>query len=172
MNESAERRTQLLAEYLSVTSIMCPSCRHDLRGSSGDRCPECGVPLHLRVETRRADTSIWWWMGVFGAALAGIISGRLALAAHEKVIALVDNPQLPMYVRGGFSPNSSLPNWTGVVTLTLLCLLCLAALGYLLGSRRTFGLLRLPMRIVIGVVFFALPLIVLGVVRVYLSMAA
>lgn len=49
-------QAQLRRVYLD-TDARCPSCRYELRGVPGPRCPECGndVSDFLRV----ADTNLW-----------------------------------------------------------------------------------------------------------------
>ncbi len=42
----------LLASYLAARDAHCPACRYNLRGLSGDACPECGRPLRLTLEAR------------------------------------------------------------------------------------------------------------------------
>lgn len=40
---------QLLRTYLAGRSAACPACTYDLRNLTGDRCPECGEVLLLRL---------------------------------------------------------------------------------------------------------------------------
>ena len=39
----------LLRDYLARHDCPCPACAYNLRGIRLDRCPECGMPLHLAV---------------------------------------------------------------------------------------------------------------------------
>ena len=38
-----------LTRWLADRDVPCPLCGYNLRGLTGDRCPECGQPLRLSV---------------------------------------------------------------------------------------------------------------------------
>ncbi len=58
----------VLREFLSDRDAPCPACGYNLRGLTGDRCPECSELLELRV-------------GLVHAKLASFIATLVALAA-------------------------------------------------------------------------------------------
>lgn len=39
----------MLARYLAEDDVPCPGCGYNLRGLTGDRCPECSQALELGV---------------------------------------------------------------------------------------------------------------------------
>ncbi|MBX3385703.1 MAG: hypothetical protein KF768_03950 [Phycisphaeraceae bacterium] len=59
----------LLREFVADRDAPCPACRYNLRNLTADRCPECGLPLTLRVGL--ADPA---W-GAYIAALVGFSVG-------------------------------------------------------------------------------------------------
>jgi hypothetical protein len=40
---------ELLRSFLAGRDVLCPKCQYNLRDLTGDRCPECGDRLILRV---------------------------------------------------------------------------------------------------------------------------
>ncbi|GAB4385674.1 MAG: hypothetical protein Kow0022_12510 [Phycisphaerales bacterium] len=58
----------LLEQYLADRDIPCPGCGYNLRGLTGDHCPECGERLELRL-------------GLADARLSQFIGGLIGLAA-------------------------------------------------------------------------------------------
>ncbi len=57
----------LLHQFLAAHDEPCPACSYNLRGLTGQTCPECGEPLTLRV-------------GLVEPRLAHFIAGLLGLA--------------------------------------------------------------------------------------------
>jgi hypothetical protein len=51
--DAAFSPSSLLIAYLSGSDVPCPQCAYNLRNLQGNRCPECGEELVLRVN--RAD---------------------------------------------------------------------------------------------------------------------
>lgn len=49
MDERAAWDLEMRRVYLTVTDVPCPTCGYNLRGSSGDKCPECAVPIELSI---------------------------------------------------------------------------------------------------------------------------
>jgi hypothetical protein len=58
-----------LVNYLAEQDIECPGCGYNLRGLTGECCPECGQALVLRVGLAEPK------MGAFVAGLIGLASG-------------------------------------------------------------------------------------------------
>lgn len=62
-------RLRLLHELLTHENEPCPNCKYNLRGLTGDRCPECNQQLVLRVGLREP------MLGLFITGLVGICMG-------------------------------------------------------------------------------------------------
>lgn len=126
----------------------------------------------MRIDSPAATPGIWWWLGVFGTGLATAISLCMVLGSLDKIIALADDPRLPMIVRGGIAPTSALPNWTGIVFLIACSLACMATMALLLTRRRQFALMPGAVRAILGFGLFVMPIWVLVLVRAYIAVAA
>jgi hypothetical protein len=59
---------ELLQQFLSGRDVTCPSCRYNLRDLAGDRCPECGQVIALRLQLAEPK-------------LAAMLAGLMALSA-------------------------------------------------------------------------------------------
>jgi hypothetical protein len=57
-----------LEAYLASHDALCPRCTYNLRGSSTDRCPECGLPLSL-VLSDDDPRSRWDILALFAVVL-------------------------------------------------------------------------------------------------------
>jgi predicted RNA-binding Zn-ribbon protein involved in translation (DUF1610 family) len=68
--------TELLRAYLTGREVPCPQCGYNLRDLTGNRCPECGEELTLRLQLSEPKQA---------AALAGLI----ALSAGAGMNALL-----------------------------------------------------------------------------------
>lgn len=58
-----------LQQYLAERDVACPSCGYNLRGLTGDRCPECNELLALKVglsEPKLAE----WMVGLVGIGMS------------------------------------------------------------------------------------------------------
>lgn len=94
----------LLRTYLADRSEPCPNCEYDLRGLTGDTCPECGLELVLRV-------------GLAEPRQAAFITGLIGLAASAGFSGLVAVYLLIALVRTvGFGGYSYLANEFVVIT--------------------------------------------------------
>lgn len=47
--ESTMTEDELVAEYLKGRDFSCPGCGYNLRGLSGQTCPECGLAFRLQL---------------------------------------------------------------------------------------------------------------------------
>lgn len=58
-----------LRQFLAERDALCPNCGYNLRGLTGDRCPECNEPLVLKVglsEPKLAE----WMVGLVGVGMS------------------------------------------------------------------------------------------------------
>ncbi len=71
---------EFLRSYLESRGVPCPGCGYDLRGLTGDHCPECNQPLVLAV--RLAEPKMAAWLaGLVGLCMGVGFSGLLLLYA-------------------------------------------------------------------------------------------
>jgi hypothetical protein len=49
MDDRALWELEMRRVFLSETDAPCPRCNYNLRGSPGDKCPECSTPLQLSI---------------------------------------------------------------------------------------------------------------------------
>ncbi|MBX9737260.1 MAG: hypothetical protein K2X32_10075 [Phycisphaerales bacterium] len=75
--EVAESEQREVAAFVAARDVMCPACEHNLRGSAGVKCPECGVALRLEVRADPLPARSWWvaavltWVAVMAFAQGG-----------------------------------------------------------------------------------------------------
>lgn len=106
----------LLSTYLSNRDTPCPGCGYNLRGLTGERCPECNEMLALSVSLHDAH---------LGALMATLIP-ILGLAAAGAVVSLVT---LALCMIAGFPP---LELVVGLILLPIVVATALGPLSYLL----------------------------------------
>ena len=66
--EAIENDAELLRRFLTARDVPCPRCQYNLRDLTGDRCPECGDMLVLRIN-------------IAEPRLAAAITGLMGLSA-------------------------------------------------------------------------------------------
>jgi hypothetical protein len=66
---AVETDSAFLRAYLAGRDAPCPNCDYNLRGLTGDRCPECGLELVLRVSLSEPK------LGAFLTGLVGLSAG-------------------------------------------------------------------------------------------------
>ena len=76
MEERAAWELEMRRVYLAVTDAPCPACGYNLRGSAGDRCPECAAGIELGV--REALPPKGWDT----IALIGVVLTTIYFAIH------------------------------------------------------------------------------------------
>ena len=59
----------MLSRYLADRDVACPRCDYNLRDLTGDRCPECGDHLVIRINTVEPR------LGALIAGLVGLSAG-------------------------------------------------------------------------------------------------
>ena len=72
----ARFEADLLRRYLLGRDVECPSCRYNLRDLTGERCPECGQAVALRLQMAEPK-------------LAAMLTGLVALSAGAGFNALL-----------------------------------------------------------------------------------
>ena len=69
---------ELLQTFLRERDVACPRCEYNLRNLVGDRCPECGDELVLRVNLSEPKMAAFL-TGLIGLAAGAGFSGLLIL---------------------------------------------------------------------------------------------
>jgi hypothetical protein len=139
-----------LVNYLAEQDIECPGCGYNLRGLTGECCPECGQALVLRVGLAEPK------MGSFLAALIALTTGL-----GFNVIVLMWGV---WEMRFGFGPD-----WGDLASLIVFSLILGLATVMLIRHRQWFR--SLPIQGVLIVIVGCALLSVASVV-VFLSVAA
>lgn len=81
----------MLQSFLEARDIPCPSCGYNLRGLRGERCPECGEAIELRVgmvEPRQSAGIA----GLIGLAAGGGMNGLLLGYVLIRMVLFHDMP--------------------------------------------------------------------------------
>ena len=74
--ESFRPAPDLLRAFLAGRDVPCPNCDYNLRDLPGDRCPECGLELALRIQLAEP-------------RLAAFLTGLVGLSAGAGFNALI-----------------------------------------------------------------------------------
>ena len=75
----------LLPQFLAGRDVPCPQCGYNLRDLAGDRCPECGEPLVLRVNVSEPKQA-WLLVGLIGLSAGAGFNGLLLLYVVVQLI--------------------------------------------------------------------------------------
>ncbi|HWB18976.1 MAG TPA: hypothetical protein VG711_01655 [Phycisphaerales bacterium] len=51
--------SELIRMYLESRTVGCPACNHNLRGATGEACPECGTALRLNLNAGMRGIGPW-----------------------------------------------------------------------------------------------------------------
>lgn len=166
MIERQSSNREILATFLAASDARCPACRYALRGCTSDRCPECGRELALRIVTGGAAHSMWWIAAIYGVGVAAFLS--LVMLAHllKRVIAVLENPNMPAMVRAGFTPQGDLPHWPSIFIIIALNGVAGIILACLIRRREAFARLNAFQQAALGGLCWLTPAIMLGVLNV------
>jgi hypothetical protein len=165
----AAAQRDLVRDFLTDREVRCPSCRHNLRGVAGDRCPECGLELHLALAAPRL-ASGEWLAGIFGLSISLLFVIMLLTSMLGLIAELLLEPQRVSMVRMGFATSSDLPNWTAVLLLAAAACVIAGALACLIACRRGFTQLPGLLRVLIGIGATASPLLLLVIIAIALHL--
>lgn len=83
MDREPQHQDAMLPEYLADRDEPCPSCGYNLRGLSGNRCPECALEVCLGVQLSEART------GLMVSAIIGLMLSAAPAAAVVLFVAFV-----------------------------------------------------------------------------------
>lgn len=83
--------SDVLRAFLAETDAPCPLCRYNLRGLTGEHCPECGHKLTLRVSLASPRNGLYIFGLVGLAAGAGFSTLLLAYFFYIAVLKNVDH---------------------------------------------------------------------------------
>lgn len=109
----------LLRAFLAGRDVSCPNCEYNLRDLAGDRCPECGLELALRIQLAEP-------------RLAAFLAGLVGLSAGAGFNALIFLYWLMITGRRGWRSN-----FETFIVVDLISLAVMAAATYAwLRSRR------------------------------------
>jgi hypothetical protein len=78
--EASPNRPELLRTFLAEADVPCPGCGYNLRGLTGQTCPECSQALALRVGLIDGQMRLYM-TGLVGLAAGSGFSGLLLLYA-------------------------------------------------------------------------------------------
>jgi hypothetical protein len=85
-----------VATDLPGTELFCPECGYDLRGSTGERCPECGLAID-RAAAGAASRISWvhrgrigWWRAFWRTVWAATVRPKVLAAEAARPVSLDD----------------------------------------------------------------------------------
>lgn len=143
----------LLRSYLANRDVPCPGCRYNLRALRGDRCPECGEAIVLRVHLAEPRLAVFL-LGLIPLTMSLGFGGLLTLLAMLVTALQRGGPSASLYPHffQHFGPSPSFygyfvqrggpgPSFYGY--FLMLTLMSLAGTVAWLRSRRRLGRLSL-----------------------------
>jgi DNA-directed RNA polymerase subunit RPC12/RpoP len=69
---------ELLRQFLAERNVFCPQCEYNLRDLTGERCPECGEKIVLRVNLAEVKQKLLI-AGLVGLAAGAGLNGLLLI---------------------------------------------------------------------------------------------
>ncbi len=100
--ELDQRESILLREFLAGRDVECPQCRYNLRDLTGNRCPECGDEVVIRLNMAEPKLAMWI-AGLVGLASGAGFSGLL-------LVYIV----IQLLIRPNFGPMDELWKFIGI----------------------------------------------------------
>jgi hypothetical protein len=79
----------LLRRFLHGRDVACPSCQYNLRDLTGDRCPECGQVIALRLQLAEPRQAAML-AGLIGLSAGVGLNGLLMI--YYVIIIFIRNP--------------------------------------------------------------------------------
>ncbi len=83
--------SELLRQYLSGNDTSCPVCHYNLRGLTGDVCPECGKQFRLMVGPVKPHFG--YLVLLIGALLTSVLD-----LAYPPMMLLLNGPQVARFM--------------------------------------------------------------------------
>ena len=74
MEDRGAWEREMVRVFLAEHDALCPGCGYNLRGTPGDRCPECARPLVLGIRNDDSQ-SRWEMVGMVGVVVCSIYFG-------------------------------------------------------------------------------------------------
>ncbi len=166
MSKKKDPSTSAITAALRNLDVRCDTCGYNLRGSTSDQCPECGVELKLTIDSTDSRRG-WWLASIFGTGLSTLFWITLLLNIATPVATALQNPQVQAMVSAGFASSTGLPRWRSILFTIMCCLISGGLLCWVVSSRRLFDRWRKINRQLVGLSLLALPLLMIGVVYLF-----
>lgn len=165
MTDKATPSSELLVSFLAHSDARCPSCRYALRGCTSDKCPECGRELTLQIVASQGVRSAWWIAAVYGVSIASILSLIMLALLLRRVVAVLEDPNIPAMVRAGYASQGDLPQWPSIFTVFALNAIAGIILALLIRRREAFVRLSAYQQAALGMLCLLTPAIMLGILN-------
>jgi hypothetical protein len=88
-NEAGDESGEMLRRFLAGRDVVCPQCEYNLRDLMGERCPECGEGLVLRVNLAEVKQKLLI-AGLVGLSAGAGLNGLLLIYAFILVLRRQD----------------------------------------------------------------------------------
>ncbi|MEM7228785.1 MAG: hypothetical protein AAF432_08215 [Planctomycetota bacterium] len=144
----------------------CPNCDHIIENIRATTCSECGLAIRAAIHRAAGGTMTYWWIGVFGASIAVLMSPLVGITDFGLLIATARDSQMRQLVANGMMPQGGLPDGTMLITSLLFLSIAFIALARLLGRRHRFAHLPIHVQQIEGAIGLSLPFIILIVLYV------